>query len=165
MKPPKNHTMKTLKKPANSPSKKRQQARRFIYRWRAEVEPDCMAFLQLLPEGELITYQSFRPTAFPDTYCELEVKSLSLEEVRAIMAKVEDGHVMAGTVQPKDQFTGSRFDHDCCDGMGEYAAAVFAAMNPPIHKIERSAQQAEATPAAARAKARRVKPATARKRS
>lgn len=84
-----------------------------VYRWRSECSADDQKLLRRLPVGEMIQFQTMRLDPFPDTFNELTVKTLTLEQLRNIMRKVEDGHVMVQTVQPKHLYTGERdFDLD-----------------------------------------------------
>ena len=82
-----------------------------VYCWRSENCVDDNAVLRRLPKGEMLRFQSVRESSLPDTVNELTVKTLTLEQLRNIMRKVEDGHVMWQTVQPKHLYTGER-DHD-----------------------------------------------------
>lgn len=80
-----------------------------IYRFRAECQPDVDDLRSLLGKGfDKITIINSPP--FPDVEVELETK-LSLEELRAVMRRVVDGHVMVQTVAPLDEYTGER-DYD-----------------------------------------------------
>jgi hypothetical protein len=81
-----------------------------VYCWRSECAADDHAVLKRLPVGEIIKYQTKRLEPFPDTVNELTVKTLTLEQLRNIMRKVEDGHVMVQTVQPQHLYTGERDD-------------------------------------------------------
>jgi hypothetical protein len=84
-----------------------------VYWWRSECVADDHELLKRLPVGEMIKFQTKRLDAFPDTISELTVKTLTLQQLRNIMRKVVDGHVMAQTVQPRHLYTGRRdFDLD-----------------------------------------------------
>jgi hypothetical protein len=56
----------------------------------------------------MIEFRTMRLDSLPDTINELTVNTLTLEQLRDIMRKVVDGHVMVQTVQPKHLYTGER---------------------------------------------------------
>lgn len=77
-----------------------------IYCFRAECQPDVDELRSLLGGCfDKITIVNSPP--FPDVEVELETE-LSLEELRAVMRRVVDGHVMGQTVASRDEYTGER---------------------------------------------------------
>lgn len=79
-----------------------------IYRFRAEVISDADRLVALIPEKEIVRFESLRRELDFGGDCEIEVKSFSLEMLRALCRKVQDGHVMLQTIQPKERYTGER---------------------------------------------------------
>ncbi len=73
------------------------------YKMRAECQADLGRFLMV------VAVRSFTTTAslLPDMDAEF-TSPLSLDEIRKLMAEIEDGHVMLETVNYKDQYTGER---------------------------------------------------------
>jgi len=78
------------------------------YRWRAECEVDGTQLVELILLAEFVSFVSVRIDAFPDMVCTLKVRSLTLRQLRQLMRKVPDSHVMVKTVQPIDRYTGKR---------------------------------------------------------
>jgi hypothetical protein len=80
-----------------------------VYRFRAECQPEVDELRRLLGgRFDKITIVNSAP--FPDVEVELET-DLSLEELRAVMRRVVDGHVMVQTLARRDEYTGER-DYD-----------------------------------------------------
>lgn len=76
------------------------------YRFRAECQRDVDELRRLLGlKFDRITIVNSPP--FPDVEVELKVE-LSLEQLRDIMRRVVDGHVMVQTVALYDEYTGER---------------------------------------------------------
>lgn len=76
------------------------------YRFRAECQQDVDELRVLLSRCfDRITVVNSPP--FPDVEVELNT-ALSLEELRAVMRRVVDGHVMVQTVARHDEYTGER---------------------------------------------------------
>jgi len=86
-----------------------QGSRDHIFRFRAECEHDANEFRKTLGD-QIKRIVKINESPFPDTEVEISV-SLSFEELRDAMRKVEDGHVMVQTVALKDKYTGER-DYD-----------------------------------------------------
>jgi hypothetical protein len=80
-----------------------------VYRFRAECEHDVDMLRALLGQ-QVKRIAKLNEAPFPDNEVEIHV-ALSLEELRDVMRKVEDGHVMVQTVAPRDIYTGER-DYD-----------------------------------------------------
>jgi hypothetical protein len=77
-----------------------------VYRFRAECQPDVDELRRLLgAKYDRITMTQWPP--FPDVEVELEI-GLSLEELRDVMRRVVDGHVMVQTVARSEEYTGER---------------------------------------------------------
>jgi hypothetical protein len=76
------------------------------YRFRAECQPDVEELRKLLGLNVVRITMTQEPP-FPDVEVELATR-LSLEELRAAMLKVVDGHVMVETVANKGEYTGER---------------------------------------------------------
>ena len=80
-----------------------------FYKFRAEVMMDIEELLRLLPVGELITINvKVLSDGLPDREAIIELKTLSLSQIRGLMSKVKDGHVMLETVALKQNYTGKR---------------------------------------------------------
>lgn len=80
-----------------------------IYRFRAECQADIDA-LKSLVGGHFDKITIINSPPFPDVEVELETE-FSLENLRAVMRRVVDGHVMVQTVALRDDYTGER-DYD-----------------------------------------------------
>jgi hypothetical protein len=77
-----------------------------VYRFRAECEHDVDELRRLLgAKFERITITNSPP--FPDVEVELKI-GLSLEDLRDVMRRVDDGHVMIQTVAQSEEYTGER---------------------------------------------------------
>jgi hypothetical protein len=76
------------------------------YRFRAECKHDVDELRRLLG-ATLHRITSSNSTPFPDDEVELESR-LSLEELRVVMRRVVDGHVMVQTVARSEEYTGKR---------------------------------------------------------
>ena len=85
------------------------QSANYIYRFRAECQPDVDNLRSLLG-GHFDKITIINSPPFPDVEVELET-DLLLEELRAVMRRVVDGHVMVQTVASRDEYTGER-DYD-----------------------------------------------------
>jgi hypothetical protein len=80
-----------------------------VYRFRAECQPDVDELLRLLgAKFKKITIVISPP--YPDVEAEVEI-GLDLEELRDVMRRVVDGHVMVQTVARSEEYTGER-DYD-----------------------------------------------------
>jgi hypothetical protein len=80
-----------------------------VYRFRAECQDDVDELRRLLgAKFGRITITNSPP--FPDVEVELRI-GLSLEELRDVMRRVVDGHVMVQTVARTAEYTGER-DYD-----------------------------------------------------
>jgi hypothetical protein len=80
-----------------------------VYRFRAECLPDVDELMRLLgAKFKKITIVISPP--FPDVKAELEI-GLDLTELRNVMRRVVDGHVMVQTVARTEEYTGER-DYD-----------------------------------------------------
>ena len=80
-----------------------------VYRFRAECLPDVDELMRLLgAKFKKITIVISPP--FPDVEAELEI-GLDLTELRNVMRRVVDGHVMVQTVARTEEYTGER-DYD-----------------------------------------------------
>lgn len=80
-----------------------------VYRFRAECQHDVDELRHLLgAKFDKITIVNSPP--FPDVEVEIEAR-LSLEELRDVMRRVVDGHVMVQTVARYGEYTGER-DYD-----------------------------------------------------
>lgn len=75
------------------------------YKFRAECENDVLAFRDIT-KGVTFDFV-FLDGVRPDVTVEFE-SPLTIEEIRAEMAKMDDGHVMLQTVMPIEQYTGER---------------------------------------------------------
>lgn len=73
------------------------------YKMRAECQVDLGRFLMA------VAVRSFTTTAslLPDMDAEF-TSPLGLDEIKKLLAKIPDGHVMLETVNYKDQYTGER---------------------------------------------------------
>lgn len=85
------------------------------YKFRAECLNDVIEFLLRCPTAARasrleVDVGETLPEKDSDPVVELETM-LTLEEIRSLMGKVEDGHVMYQTVQPVASYTGER-DHN-----------------------------------------------------
>jgi hypothetical protein len=78
------------------------------YRYRSEFAFDETELLRLLPKGEIIEHGSAKFRRRRGAECRLRLKSLKLEELRTIMRKVPDAHVMIQTLQHEALYTGVR---------------------------------------------------------
>jgi hypothetical protein len=79
------------------------------YKLRAECLLDTAGPIEKLAKecGFEIVWTIHSIPRFPD--CEMNIAcKLSLDELKAIIATVEDGHIMLETVVPKDEYTGER---------------------------------------------------------
>jgi hypothetical protein len=77
-----------------------------VYRFRAECQHDVDELRHLLgAKLDRITIINSPP--FPDVEVELEI-GLSLEEIRDVMRRVVDGHVMVQTIARSEEYTGER---------------------------------------------------------
>jgi hypothetical protein len=77
-----------------------------VYRFRAECEHDVGELRRLLgAKLDKITITNSPP--FPDVDVKLEI-GLSLDELRDVMRRVVDGHVMVQTVARSEEYTGER---------------------------------------------------------
>ena len=69
------------------------------YKFRAECYDDVKHFFKALPDGELVSSKVFPDTdGLPDVEVAIEVKSLTLNEIRQILHDIPDSHVMLQTV-------------------------------------------------------------------
>ena len=77
------------------------------YWYLAECNIDEVRLMLGLPREEVVSVDIIET---PDGHIasQLTVRTLSLEQVRDCMRKVEDGHVMVQTVQPPHLYTGHR---------------------------------------------------------
>ncbi len=78
-----------------------------LYCYRAECSSDSDRLLELLPADELLHFTGTR-TRMPDQEVEIELRTFSLDQLRDVIRRVPDGHVMLQTVQPKHLYTGVR---------------------------------------------------------
>ena len=82
------------------------------YKLRAECSQDVYRFYRAMkPEfkGLVSSFRMVQRLPIPDV--ELTFKSKkSLPEIRKILSKIVDGHVMLETVQPLKKYTGERED-------------------------------------------------------
>ena len=77
-------------------------------RFRAEIEADVDELIKLLPTKYSHTVKVMRSTPlFPDVVVDI-ITPLTVDQLRDIMRKVTDGHVMVQTVAPLDYYTGER---------------------------------------------------------
>ncbi|ACU60705.1 hypothetical protein [Chitinophaga pinensis] len=76
-----------------------------IYQFSAECRADVEELIHLLP-GEYIL-SDYADEDLPDIEV-LLITSYTLEEVKAIIKQVPEGHVMAETVQPATTYDGQR---------------------------------------------------------
>ena len=77
-------------------------------KFRAECYSDIELFFDLLPLGERL-YTSLPPSgSIPDIEATIELKTLSLDDAKALMMQIPDGHVMLETVSYENAFTGIR---------------------------------------------------------
>jgi hypothetical protein len=76
------------------------------FRFRAECQHDVDELRRLLGL-EINTITMTQSPPFPDVEVEL-ITGLSLEQIRDIMCRVDDGHVMVQTVAPSHDYTGER---------------------------------------------------------
>ena len=76
------------------------------YRFRAECWPDVEQLLSIIA-GKMSKMTVIIERPFPDVEVTLDCP-LSLEELRAAMHQVEDGHVMVETVAESEVYTGER---------------------------------------------------------
>jgi hypothetical protein len=77
-----------------------------LYRFRAECQSDVDDLRQLL--GSLVErITMIQEPPFPDVEVEPQTK-LSIDELRAIMLQITDGHVMLETVAKGEDYTGER---------------------------------------------------------
>ena len=78
------------------------------YKLRAECSMDVASFIAI--SGNQISYgsnASISEGIYPDEEFEFE-SYLNLEQLRSLLRRVVDGHVMVQTVQPADKYTGIR---------------------------------------------------------
>ncbi len=81
------------------------------YKFRSECQFDIDRLFELIPGDNLIWWK-IEPEpgliGLPDRVCELELSGLMLDDLKEIMAKIEDGHVMLETVEELNDYTGDR---------------------------------------------------------
>lgn len=80
----------------------------YKYTFRAETLYDVGLFInKYCPKMNKITITPYIDMTFPDMKVELETK-MPLEELRQLLKKVDDGHVMYQSLNYSDGFTGER---------------------------------------------------------
>jgi hypothetical protein len=80
-----------------------------VHRFRAECQTDVDELRQLLGQ-KIVKITMVQTPPFPDVEVEIET-GLTLEELRAAMRQVVDGHVMVHTVARSEEYTSKR-DYD-----------------------------------------------------
>jgi hypothetical protein len=80
------------------------ESHKYTYKLRFEASADVFAFIQLFSAHMRIVLNE-------DSFgCEFTFSSnKSLQEVRAVLSQVEDGHVMVDTVNYASKYTGERY--------------------------------------------------------
>jgi hypothetical protein len=82
------------------------------YKFRAECLIDIHSLFALLPKKKLIYYtlSPLKPgmASFPDMEANVEIEDMSIIELKDMMKKVEDGHVMWQTLALGEEYTGIR---------------------------------------------------------
>ena len=80
------------------------------YKLRAETVIDVTGWLNTGPDFEKITIASqyIEKNKIPDVDIEIET-GMSLEDLRASLSQVENGHVMVESVNYFDGYTGERY--------------------------------------------------------
>ena len=86
------------------------------YRLRAECVPDVPRLIEALGPKfiacsfarRLMETPGLSPHMLPDCECLLLVDGLTLDELRKVIRRIEDGHVMLETVQSPEHYTGDR---------------------------------------------------------
>ncbi|MBT4361428.1 MAG: hypothetical protein HOD11_10725 [Candidatus Marinimicrobia bacterium] len=82
--------------------------RLYHYRCRAEIEADVDELVKILPPKYSHTVKVMRSNPlFPDVVVDI-ITPLMVDQLRDVMRKVADGHVMVQTVAPLDYYTGER---------------------------------------------------------
>ena len=79
------------------------------YKLRADCAADFAALASLVAESPhgFAAISALRAGAFP--VCVIEITTTAtLAELRALLATIDDGHVMLETVQPIERYTGER---------------------------------------------------------
>ena len=80
------------------------------YKFRAECQPDIDALFELIPSENIVTW-TVSPefsAQYPDRVCEIELSGMMLEDLKRLMRKIPDGHVMLETVAELKNYTGER---------------------------------------------------------
>ena len=80
------------------------------YKFRAECQPDIDALFELLPAENLLNW-NVSPAfgaQFPDRVCEIELSGMMLDDLKKVIEKIPDGHVMLETVAELKDYTGER---------------------------------------------------------
>jgi hypothetical protein len=80
------------------------------FHFRAECQADVNKLRQLLGEKVEKIATTFA-TAYPDVEVEIDT-SLSLNDLKATMRQIVDGHAMVETVTQGDEYTGERRSGD-----------------------------------------------------
>lgn len=82
------------------------------YAFRAECQPDIDRFLILMNllgmRRSITRIVTHRKAGWPDVTCVFETKDMSLAGLVKLFSMMEDGHVMAQTVNTARKFTGER---------------------------------------------------------
>lgn len=82
------------------------------FKFRAECRADVSAAVAVLVESRALRCFNTEPVAaFPDVVVSLVVssfKDFDIEDIRDLLRKVEDGHVMVETLDYADKYTGER---------------------------------------------------------
>ncbi len=80
------------------------------YKFRSEMPQDVDVLLELLPPKNVLSYQVSNAfgTQFPDCACEIELSGMTLDDLKKVIEKIPDGHVMLETVADLKNYTGVR---------------------------------------------------------
>jgi len=80
------------------------------YKFRAECQPDIDALFELLPPENVLWWQVSLAfgAQFPDRVCEIELSGMMLDDLKNVISKIPDGHVMLETVAELKDYTGER---------------------------------------------------------
>ncbi|MCW5549165.1 MAG: hypothetical protein KIT44_09395 [Opitutaceae bacterium] len=109
-----------MTKPANAPKRKQPAILRRLarldevppagttFRFRADSFHDVTDLLIELPAGEMTHLIRVETAPRQDCFCQITLKTLSLDQLRDLMRRVLDGQVMLQTVQPWQSYTGKR---------------------------------------------------------
>lgn len=80
-----------------------------IYKLRAECSDDIDKLRELVDDIDIVYFKRHKIGDQFISDCTIEFTTkLMLKDIRSVIAKIEDGHVMRQTVQPIDLYTGER---------------------------------------------------------